>query len=39
MNENKVLRISLIMQDQSATTVDKYICKLVEFVIYTSREK
>lgn len=39
MNEDKVLRISLIMQDQSATTVDKYICKLVEFVIYTSEGK
>lgn len=39
MDENNVLRISLIMQDQSATTVDKYICKLVEFVIYTSGEK
>ena len=25
------------MEDQSATTVDKYICKLVEFILYNSQ--
>lgn len=39
MSENSMLRISLIMQDKSATTVEKYICKLVEFVLYNSESK
>ena len=38
MNENSILRLALIMEDQSATTVDKYICKLVECVLFFSEE-
>lgn len=33
------MRLALIMEDHSATTVDKYICKLVEFVLYYSQYK
>lgn len=39
MNENSLLRLVLIIGDQSATTVDKYICKLVECVLFYSRDK
>ena len=38
MNENNILRLALIMEDQSATTVDKYICKLVECVLFFSED-
>lgn len=39
MNENSLLRLALIMEDQSATTVDKYVCKLVECVLFYSQDK
>lgn len=39
MNESSLLRLALIMEDQSATTVDKYVCKLVECVLFYSQEK
>ena len=36
MTESSLLRLALIMEDQSATTVDKYICKLIECVLFYS---
>ena len=39
MIEDSLLRLAMIMADQSATTVDKYICKLVEYVLFTSQKK
>ncbi len=39
MEENKFLRITMVLGDQTATTVDKYICKLVEYVLFTSLEE
>lgn len=37
MDETCVLRLALIMEDQSATTLDKYIYKLVECVLFYSK--
>lgn len=39
MDENGILRLALIMEDQSAATVDKYICKLVECILFYSEEQ
>lgn len=39
MDENSFLRLALIMEDQSATTVDKYVCKLVECVLFYAQDK
>lgn len=32
------MRLALIMQDQSATTLDKYLCKLVEYILFYSQD-
>lgn len=34
MAKKDFLRLALVMNDQTATTVDKYICKLVESVLF-----
>lgn len=34
MKENDLLRLSMILENQSATTRDRYICKFVEYAIY-----
>ena len=39
MDEKSILRLAMIMEDQSATTVDKYICKLVECVLFYSEKR
>ena len=36
MQENNILRLAMVLDDSAATTLEKYICKLVEAVIYNS---
>ncbi len=36
MGKNEFLRLALVLGDQSATTVNKYICKIVECVLFDS---
>lgn len=38
MEEKDILRLSMILENQGATTRDRYICKLVESVIFDSEK-
>ena|GEM_PF-5102525 len=39
MNQNNMLRLAMVLQDRAATTLDKYICKLIESVLFYSDEQ
>src|SRR5690554_3879029 len=36
MREESILRLAISMEDQAPTTIDKYICKLAECVLFNS---
>lgn len=38
MSENNILRLAMVLEDNAATTLDKYICKLVEATLYFANE-